>query len=152
MARDLPGLNKPDWGPGRIDPFNPIKFGVLQMSIDETIGNSDMPPIWNMKARANHALHWDGLNTNFHEVVVSSAIGDGTTYESYPEKNMKKIEQWLQEVPTPKSPFSSELSSDSSFYLNTALAEQGKPFSINIVQAVMRLMEKRQEKLFRSLN
>lgn len=39
---------------------------------------------------------------------------------------MKKIEQWLQEVPTPKSPFSSELSSDSSFYLNTALAEQGK--------------------------
>ncbi|HQU97666.1 MAG TPA: cytochrome c [Nitrosomonas sp.] len=117
---------KPDWGPGRIDPFNPIKFGVLQMSIDETIGNSDMPPIWNMKARANHALHWDGLNTNFHEVVVSSAIGDGTTYESYPEKNMKKIEQWLQEVPTPKSPFSSELSSDSSFYLNTDLAEHGK--------------------------
>lgn len=117
---------KPDWGPGRIDPFNPLKFGVLQMDIDSTIGNSDMPPIWNMKARINHALHWDGLNTNFHEVVVSSAIGDGMTYQSYPEKNIKRIEQWLQDVPAPKSPFSNELPRESPFYLNAVLAEQGK--------------------------
>lgn len=117
---------KPDWGPGRIDPFNPIKFGILQMGIDDTIGNADMPPIWNMKARATHALHWDGLNTNLHEVVVSSAIGDGMTYKSYNDKNLKQIEDWLKEIPAPQSPFSSELPEDSPYYLDSVVATKGE--------------------------
>src|SRR5262249_2388634 len=28
------------WGPGLIDPFNPVKFGMLHLADDETIGNS----------------------------------------------------------------------------------------------------------------
>src|SRR5438552_3800956 len=60
-----------DWGRGRIDPFNPIKFGILRREAygngrineidDHTIGNSDMQPIWNLKARVEHkmAYHWD---------------------------------------------------------------------------------------------
>ena len=38
-----------------------------------TIGNSDMVPIWNMKARQGMSLHWDGLSTSLREVVLSSA-------------------------------------------------------------------------------
>ena len=34
--------NRPTWGPGRIDPFNPVKFGMLRLADDGTIGNSDM--------------------------------------------------------------------------------------------------------------
>lgn len=98
--------NKPSWGPGRIDPFNPIKFGILKMGVDPTIGNSDMVPLWNMKIREGTALHWDGLNTDLHEVVISSAIGDGMTYKSVPKENLERLKQWLKDLPPPKSPFS----------------------------------------------
>ena len=37
---------RPDWGRGRIDPFNPVKFRMLRQPIDATIGNSDMVPVW----------------------------------------------------------------------------------------------------------
>ncbi len=41
---------RPNWGPGRIDPFNPVKVNVLDVSPGDTIGNSDMQPIWNLRA------------------------------------------------------------------------------------------------------
>jgi mono/diheme cytochrome c family protein len=117
---------KPDWGPGRVDPFNPVKFGVLQMGVDETIGNSDMPPIWNMKAREKHAMHWDGLNTNFHEVVVSSAIGDGMTYKSIADENLERIENWLKDVPAPQSPYGPDKAADSPYCVDAGRVADGK--------------------------
>src|SRR5919201_315016 len=78
---------RPSWGPGRIDPFNPVKFGMLHLADDETIGNSDMQAIWNLNAREQirpHApLHWDGLNNSVREVVISSALGDGTVAREF---------------------------------------------------------------------
>lgn len=73
--------HRPEWGRGRIDPFNPVKFRVLRQPVDETIGNSDMMPLWNSNRHAGnaYAYHWDGLNTDLREVVLSSAIGDGAT-------------------------------------------------------------------------
>jgi len=68
---------RPDWGRGRIDPFNPVKFGILRQPVDSTIGNSDMMPLWNEARRDGTAYHWDGLNTSLREVVQSSALGDG---------------------------------------------------------------------------
>jgi len=38
-----------------------------------------MQPDWNLNAHAGYVYHWDGLNTNLQEVVLSSAIGDGAT-------------------------------------------------------------------------
>jgi hypothetical protein len=70
---------RPDWGRGRIDPFNPVKFGILRQPIDSTIGNSDMMPLWNEARREGTAYHWDGLNTTLREVVQSSALGDGAS-------------------------------------------------------------------------
>lgn len=69
---------RPDWGPGRIDPFNPVKFRMLGLPVDDTIGNSDMVPVWNIRRREGWAYHWDGLNRSLREVVISSALGDGT--------------------------------------------------------------------------
>jgi hypothetical protein len=68
---------RPDWGKGRIDPFNPVKFGFLKQPFDQTVGNSDMVPVWNLGAHQGQAMHWDGLNTSLQEVVISSALGDG---------------------------------------------------------------------------
>jgi hypothetical protein len=109
--------SNPDWGPGRIDPFNPVKFGILDLPVDKTIGNSDMVPIWNMKARQGMALHWDGLSTSLREVVLSSAIGDGASRKSIQLENLSRVESWLLNVQPPSYPFP----------VDTALAGEGKP-------------------------
>ncbi|MGE3471143.1 MAG: cytochrome c [Vicinamibacterales bacterium] len=70
---------RPDWGRGRIDPFNPVKFSMLRQAVDDTIGNADMMPLWNLAHRDGTAYHWDGLNTSLREVVQSSALGDGAS-------------------------------------------------------------------------
>src|SRR5262245_60865695 len=99
---------RPAWGPGRIDPFNPVKFGMLHLADDETIGNSDMQAIWNLDAREQirpHApLHWDGLNNSVREVVISSALGDGTVAREFNLPAMERIERFLRALPPPPSP------------------------------------------------
>jgi mono/diheme cytochrome c family protein len=93
------------WGRGRIDPFNPVKFGMLRMAPDATIGNSDMMPIWNLEARAGKSLHWDGLQGSVHETVLSSALGDGATPKSLPRDYLGRQERWLRALPPPAYPF-----------------------------------------------
>jgi mono/diheme cytochrome c family protein len=97
---------KPNWGRGRIDPFNPIKFGILRQPIDGTIGNSDIVGVWNQKGREGMALHWDGLNTSHDEVVLSSAIGDGATRKHIQRENLHRMQEWMRELSPPKYPFS----------------------------------------------
>jgi hypothetical protein len=69
----------PDWGKGRIDPFNPVKFRYLKQPIDSTIGNSDMVPLWNLGAHQGFSLPRGRPDELAAGVGVSSAIGDGTT-------------------------------------------------------------------------
>jgi mono/diheme cytochrome c family protein len=110
--------SRPDWGRGRIDPFNPVKFRYLDQPLDDTIGNSDMQPVWNLKAHEGYAYHWDGLNTNLQEVVFSSAIGDGAPMkwvdrdyakwnETRPEamSSLRRIQNYISSVQPPKYPF-----------------------------------------------
>jgi hypothetical protein len=99
---------RPTWGPGRIDPFNPVKFDMLKLPDDGTIGNSKMQPVWGLDARdairANAPLHWDGLNTSIHEVVVSSALGDGMDAKGVDWKSIDRLEHFLRTTPPPPSP------------------------------------------------
>jgi hypothetical protein len=109
---------RPDWGRGRIDPFNPVKFRMLRQPIDDTIGNSDMVPVWAMARRNGQAYHWDGLNTSLREVVLSSALGDGATKQwgrprpgalgregSAPAFSLRRITDYLLTAPIPKYPY-----------------------------------------------
>src|SRR4030095_15758519 len=77
---------RPYWGRGRIDPFNPVKVAILNVGVGDTIGNADMEPIWHLRPHVEHkmAFHWDGLNTDLTEVVLSSAVGDQATPKSLP--------------------------------------------------------------------
>jgi hypothetical protein len=79
--------DRPAWGPGRIDPFNPVKFGMLALADDGTIGNSDMQTVWGLDAREairpDAPLHWDGLNNSIGEVVLISALGDRMSSKEY---------------------------------------------------------------------
>lgn len=108
----------PEWGRGRIDPFNPVKFGILKQPVDVTIGNSDMVPLWNLRQHQGYAYHWDGLNANLQEVVLSSALGDGATLKwvdrdfarwnnTRPEEmsSLRRVQNYISNVQPPKYPF-----------------------------------------------
>jgi hypothetical protein len=104
--------HRPPWGPGRIDPFNPVKFDMLALPDDGTIGNSDMLAIWNAGARdqIRHGgpWHWDGLNTSLREVVVSSALGDGMTakeFDNQARASLRRISAFLRRTRPPASPW-----------------------------------------------
>jgi len=105
--------SNPPWGNGRIDPFNPVKYRVLNQPVDGSIGNSDMVPLWNLGAHEGYSFHWDGLNTNLQEVVISSAIGDGTPPEwvdqdwkkSAAQSSLKRILHYISYAQAPKFPF-----------------------------------------------
>jgi hypothetical protein len=121
---------RPDWLAGRVEPFNDVKFDILKVPMDDTVGNADMPSVWNQKARgANFARHWDGLNSDLKEVIINSAIGDGATLK-WIDNDLKKwdgtgegrshyrrIYDWLMEAPVPKYPLP----------VDQALAAKGKP-------------------------
>jgi len=120
---------RPDWGKGRIDPFNPVKFGILRQPVDDTIGNSDMMPVWHMRAREGQAYHWDGLNTSLREVVISSALGDGASRawvdrdvlrwddtEPWRQSSLRRIADYITTLPAPRYPLP----------VDTALAARGE--------------------------
>ena len=108
--------SRPAWGKGRIDPQNPFKFTTLEQPIDSTIGNADMTPLWNMKARRGMALHWDGMNTIYREVLLSSGLGNGATVRSIEVENIDRLGAWFDDLQPPPFPFP----------IDRALAKQGQ--------------------------
>ncbi len=95
---------RPRWGRGRIDPFNPVKFGLLNQPVDHTIGNSDMMPLWEMADKEGWSYHLDGLNTSLTEVVRSSALGDGATEHSIPLEDLNRLQKYLARLSPPPYP------------------------------------------------
>ncbi|MGD2113800.1 MAG: cytochrome c [Acidobacteriota bacterium] len=100
--------DRPDWGRGRIDPFNPAKFRYLEIPVDDTIGNADNMSVWNMRPRVENGYHyhWDGLlDGPIQEVVLSSALGDSVTPDTLPLDNLKRVEEFILDAPVPPYPF-----------------------------------------------
>ena len=124
---------RPDWGPGRIDPFNPVKFANLALPDDGTIGNSYMMPLWALGPIASdgdgiRAMHWDGLMTDLHETVVAGAIGDGMTWQSHARTraNLARMEEFARLQSPPPSPFRSDLAPGNPFHVDPAQVEAGR--------------------------
>jgi mono/diheme cytochrome c family protein len=98
---------RPLWGPGRIDPFNPVKFGMLGLTDDGTIGNSDMMPLWNLAARESGPaplFHWDGLTSLLRDSVLSSMLGDGTVAAEYRPETLVRLITYVRTLKAPASP------------------------------------------------
>jgi mono/diheme cytochrome c family protein len=109
--------DRPEWGRGRIDPFNPVKYTTLRQPIDRTIGNSDMVPLWNFRSHSGYAYHWDGLSTDLREVVMSSAIGDGASMtwvdrdyarwertDTRQMSSLRRVMNYISDLQSPKFP------------------------------------------------
>lgn len=104
-----------NWGPGRLDLFNSVKFRTLDLPIDNTIGNSDLMPLWNQKQHQDFSLYWDGLETSLKAAIHQGAIGDGATQKSIPLNDLQRLEDYIQQLNPPKYPFA----------IDQTLAQQG---------------------------
>ncbi|QEW19487.1 hypothetical protein LA6_001677 [Marinibacterium anthonyi] len=123
---------RPDWGPGRIDPFNPVKFENLGLPDDGTIGNSDMMPLWGLAVTdptdtRRFALHWDGLLSDLHETVVAGAIGDGMSHSEWPgaQDALARMESFVRLQLPPPSPFSPDLPPGDPFHVDPDQVARG---------------------------
>lgn len=117
QARQLSFMSdQTKWGPGRAAGFQPAKVQVLGMPFDGTLDIVDTPPLWAMARRDGGGLHWDGVNTSLHEVVLSSGIGNGASASSINLPNLDRVEKWVRALPPARYPFA----------INAALAASGK--------------------------
>jgi len=103
--------NRPPWGPGRVDTFNPYKVLVFHdnMANDTSIGTADFMSIWDQRSREGLWLHWDGNNDSLDERNLSAAIGAGATpltLSSTPNmQGINRIKRWIADLPPPRYPF-----------------------------------------------
>jgi len=124
--------SRPAWGPGRIDPFNPVKFFNLHLPDDDTIGNSDIMPLWDLKRVTDpsreYALHWDGLLTDLRETAVAGAIGDGMDYQGYTvaKSTLDAIIDFIRLQKPPPSQFKTTLKPEDPYRVDAAEVEKGK--------------------------
>jgi hypothetical protein len=112
---------QPDWGPGRVDTFNPYKalqfnFPMDKLPDEEIVGTVDLPSIWQQREREGMQLHWDGNNTSVEERNKSAALGAGVTPVTIDLPRLKRIEDWLLDFAPPPYPYP----------IDYTLASQGK--------------------------
>jgi hypothetical protein len=69
----------PEWGSGRSDQLNALKYHALSQPLDQSVGTADSMPLWNTGGR--RALFWDGVSSSLRDVIVASAIAGGTSLE-----------------------------------------------------------------------
>jgi hypothetical protein len=114
---------QPEWGPGRVDTFNPLKayFGFPPdlLAKQERIGTTDFPSIWNQGQRESLKmnLHWDGNNVSLEERNRSAAMGTGITPPTGDRRSLKRVADWTRDLAAPAYPFA----------INKDVAAQGAP-------------------------
>jgi hypothetical protein len=91
-----------------------------------------MMPLWLLGELAatntrRFSLHWDGLQTDLHETVVSGAIGDGMTYKSFPrtEATLDRMMDFARLEAPPPSPFSTARPAGNPFHVDAASVDAG---------------------------
>lgn len=116
MEKQFAWMNlRPDWGPGRTD-MNPFKLMVLKLADDRSVGNTDMMAIWNERKHEGFLRHSDGLDPLLIEASYSAALATGATARSIDIPAVKRVNDWLLDLPSPQFPFP----------VNQALASRGK--------------------------
>ena len=95
----------PAFGPGRVDTFNPYRFNVFEMEVDDPhVGTADFSPLWNQALKEGMWLHWDGNNDSVMERNRSAAIGAGASPESLDTASLDRIADWIATLQPPAFP------------------------------------------------
>jgi hypothetical protein len=112
LGQQLSFINRQaDWGPGRVDTFNPYKAIQFNFPMDpahitdtELNGSADYPAIWQERPRDGMHLHWDGNNTSVDERNLSAALGAGVTPVTVDINAIHRIRNWIWGLPAPTFP------------------------------------------------
>jgi mono/diheme cytochrome c family protein len=113
----------PEWGSGRDDAMNLTKYFLLKWKMDDSVGPSDMPSVWNLqkyKAENGNRMNFAGDSHDARSVIMDSTLG---LLGAAPHSNQAFLDQvdWLHDylgkLPAPKYPFN----------IDQTLAAQGKP-------------------------
>ena len=94
-----------DNGPGRIDPFNAVKFEVIGVPDDGTAATLDFPCIWNQRDEVRPWHHWDGNTADSHARNFGSVIGVGGFSLSVDKPSLTAVGQWIDGLAPPAWPF-----------------------------------------------
>src|ERR1051325_8460619 len=112
----------PQWGRGRDDAMNLTKYFMLEAPVDNTLGPTDMPSVWNLKKykpEQGMQLNLAGDSYDAHSVIIDSALG---LLGAAPHNRQDFLDQvaWLEkylgELAPPGYPFP----------INRELAKSGK--------------------------
>jgi hypothetical protein len=104
------GHEVPDWGPGRVDTFNPYKgiqfnWPLARLPLSELIAASDFPSLWNQQPRDGMFLHWDGNNDSVDERNLSASLGAGVTPVTIDHPRLQRVRDWIWILPPPAYPY-----------------------------------------------
>jgi mono/diheme cytochrome c family protein len=112
----------PLWGRGRDDAMNLTKYFLLDWPMDDSIGPTDMPSIWNLKKyqpEKGMLMNLAGDSHDARSVIIDSALGLLAAKPHDSEDFRKQIDwlvSYLSEKQAPKFPFA----------MDAKLAEMGK--------------------------
>ncbi len=112
LSTQLAFINRQaDWGPGRVDTFNPYKaiqfnfpMSAGHITEQELNGSADFPSIWQQRPRDGMHLHWDGNNTSVDERNLSAALGAGVSPVTVDIAAIKRIRDWIWVEEAPPFP------------------------------------------------
>jgi mono/diheme cytochrome c family protein len=98
---------RPEWGRGRDDVANDLKFSLLKRPTDDTVGTADAVPLWNLGARDGKALFWDGSSSTLKDTVLSSALAMGATADSLDDAapGLARVQNYIATARPPAYPF-----------------------------------------------
>jgi hypothetical protein len=112
----------PLWGRGRDDAMNLTKYFLLNWPMDDSIGPTDMPSVWNLKKykpEKGMLMNLAGDSHDARSVIIDSALGLLNAEPHDRDDFLKQIDwlvSYLSEKQAPKYPFP----------INQAQAEAGK--------------------------
>ena len=91
--------SRPEWGAGRMDLFDVIRFGRLRQPVDQSIATADFPSLWNLGAHPRAAHFWDGSNPALDEAVLASAVGTDPDLTS-----LQRVQRFIRGARPPAYP------------------------------------------------
>lgn len=101
----------PEWGKGRDDAMNLTKYFMIRWPMDNSIGPTDMPSVWNLKKYQpdkGHRMNFAGDSHDPYSVVIDSALGLLGAAPHNKKDFLGQIDwlvDYLKNKPAPKYPF-----------------------------------------------
>src|SRR6266508_3617206 len=100
----------PEWGRGRDDAMNLTKYFMLKLPMDNSVGPTDIPSIWNLKKYDGEGttMNWAGDSHDAYSVIIDSALGLLAAAPKHKDEflaEVKWLQDYLREKPPPRFPF-----------------------------------------------